>query len=87
MENDYKVILAIDAQHDIEWPLNVPAPLVGDEVSGQMGGADFRGTVTKRAWGVGPAPGTDVMTVVLVITVETPQPTKPARASVEPLRI
>lgn len=84
---DYKVILQVDMQPAIEWPPGIPAPVVGDEVSGQLGGAAFSAKVVRRAWGVGPAPSTDVQTVALVITAETPQPAKPARASVEPLRI
>ncbi len=84
---DYKVILQVDMRPAQVWPSDVPTPMVGDEVTGALGGDAFAALVVKRAWGIAPAPTTGVPTVALVITAETPQSVQREPASVQPLRL
>jgi hypothetical protein len=87
MDSNYKITLQVDMRPPIEWPSWIPAPVVGDEVTGQFGEQAFAAKVIRRAWGLASEAETGKLEAVLVVTAETPQPAKPGRASVHQLRI
>lgn len=83
----YKVNINFDGRETLPWPSDLPAPVVGDEITGQFGGGDLRGKVMSRTWGLGPWPGSLQMVAVLTITVESPKSAQPGQATVQPLRL
>lgn len=83
----YKVIVVFDGQSSQPWPEGLPAPIVGDEITGYVGNANIRGSVTKRTWGMWVEPATTEPVAVMTITVESPKSAQPARATVQHLKL
>ncbi|MDN2697179.1 hypothetical protein O0882_12720 [Janthinobacterium sp. SUN073] len=85
MENEtYVVRLAVDANTSVPWPKDVPAPAVGDKITGLIHGLAVKGTVVEREWGVDFAPGKAVIASVLTITVESQSVAQPKQAKGHP---
>ncbi|MDO8039466.1 hypothetical protein [Janthinobacterium sp. SUN137] len=85
MENEtYVVRLALDANAPVPWPKAVPAPAVGDKITGLIHGLTVNGTVVEREWGVDFAPGKAVIASVLTITVESQSVAQPKPATGHP---
>ena len=88
MENEtYEVMLALDANASVPWPKGVPAPAVGDKITGLIHGLAVKGTVVEREWGVDFAPGKAVIATVLTITVKSQSVAQPKSATVQPLKL
>ncbi|MDN2710641.1 hypothetical protein O0880_14545 [Janthinobacterium sp. SUN118] len=88
MENEtYVVKLALDANAPVPWPKDVPAPAVGDKITGLIHGLAVKGTVVEREWGVDFAPGKAVIATALTITVKSQALARPKSATVQPLKL
>jgi hypothetical protein len=88
MENEtYLVRLELDVHTLVPWPKGVPAPAVGDKISGLIHGLGIKGVVIGREWGLDFAPGTAVTASVLTLIVESQSAVPPKSATVQPLKL
>jgi len=74
MENEkmtFKIIVNTDRILANDWPTDLPAPAVGDEVMWRLFNETIFFTVTKRDWQIGTDPRTGKPLTILAITGKT----------------